>query len=444
MNSMGYFIEKINSFIWGPWTIILFLSIGIYFTLLFKGAQFKYLKKGLRILFGRDVDKMSLKRKGIPPFSGLMTSLGAVMGPGNVVGISSAIMIGGPGSLMWMWISTFLGMATRLAESMLSVIYSQKDSNGNPYGGPMYVIEKGLKNKKLALMFAVCGILVAFGMGNGTPSSALSSLLYEQYEISSVITGVMLSVLTFLVILGGVDRISKVSTITIPVITVVYILSACIIVFCNLNMAIDAIKLVFTDAFSLKAGIGGLFGTAIRYGISRGIYTNESGMGTEPIMAACTSERLAARQGIVSMLGPFVDTIVVCTISGLVVIMGGFYRDVGFTNNAAVLAGYSFEKFMPGFGMYLISIVLMFLVYATIISWEFYGEQCVKYILGEKSVKTYKLIYSLFPVVASIMPLSMLFDLTDIANVLMAFPNLLSILLLSPALLRLFNKQKDN
>jgi len=209
-------------------------------------------------------------------------------------------------------------------------------------------------------------------------------------------------------------------------------------------MAIDAIKLVFTDAFSLKAGIGGLFGTAIRYGISRGIYTNESGMGTEPIMAACTSERLAARQGIVSMLGPFVDTIVVCTISGLVVIMGGFYRDVGFTNNAAVLAGYSFEKFMPGFGMYLISIVLMFLVYATIISWEFYGEQCVKYILGEKSVKTYKLIYSLFPVVASIMPLSMLFDLTDIANVLMAFPNLLSILLLSPALLRLFNKQKDN
>ncbi len=443
MNSAGVFVENLNSIIWGPWTLILFLGVGIYFTILFRGAQFRYFKKALKILFGRDVDKRSLKRKGISPFSGLMTSLGAVMGPGNIVGISSAIMVGGPGALMWMWISTALGMATRLAESIMSVVYAQKDRDGNPYGGPMYVIEKGLRMKWMAVVFSLCGILVAFGMGNGTPSSALSSLLSEKYGVSTILTGAVLAILTFAVIIGGVDRISKVSSVTIPIITVVYMLSASVILVLNLPCAIQAFKLVFVEAFTIRAGIGGLLGTAIRYGISRGIYTNEAGMGTEPIMAACTSERSAARQGIVSMLGPFVDTIVVCTISGLVVIMAGFYNDGGFTN-ASILAGASFEKFLPGIGMHLISVMLALLVYATIISWEFYGEQCVKYVFGKAGVKIYKLAYSLFPIFAAIIPLSMIFDLTDIANALMAFPNLISILLLSSTAFRVFKKELDS
>ena len=424
-------LNQIDSMVWGPWLLILLLGTGILFTLRLGFIQIAKLPLALRLIF-------SARNRGdgdIDSFKALCTALAATVGTGNIVGVATAIKAGGPGALFWMWMAAFFGMATKYAEGCLAVRYREVDSNGEISGGPMYYIEKGLgeKWKPLAILFAVFGVLTAcLGSGTYTQANAIMSSLEVSFGIAPLMTDVVLTILVGIIILGGLQSIAKAAEKIVPAMAVVYIVAVISLLIINREQLPMAIELVFVNAFTLTAAMGGFLGASvmkgIQSGIARGIFSNESGLGSAPIVAAAAKTKWSAEQGLISMTGTFIDTIIICTMTGLAVISSGLWTT---ELNGAVLTNGAFSQAFPLFGDYLITIALVLFAFTTILGWSYYGERCAVYLFGTKVIKPYRLVFIAIIATAAFLKLEEIWALADIVNGLMAFPNLVALLLLS-------------
>ena len=424
-------LNQIDSMVWGPWLLILLLGTGILFTLRLGFIQIAKLPLALRLIF-------SARNRGdgdIDSFKALCTALAATVGTGNIVGVATAIKAGGPGALFWMWMAAFFGMATKYAEGCLAVRYREVDSNGEISGGPMYYIEKGLgeKWKPLAILFAVFGVLTAcLGSGTYTQANAIMSSLEVSFGIAPLMTDVVLTILVGIIILGGLQSIAKAAEKIVPAMAVVYIVAVISLLIINREQLPMAIELVFVNAFAPTAAMGGFLGASvmkgIQSGIARGIFSNESGLGSAPIVAAAAKTKWPAEQGLISMTGTFIDTIIICTMTGLAVISSGLWTT---ELNGAVLTNGAFSQAFPLFGDYLITIALVLFAFTTILGWSYYGERCAVYLFGTKVIKPYRLVFIAIIATAAFLKLEEIWALADIVNGLMAFPNLVALLLLS-------------
>ena len=422
---------EIDSMVWGPWLLILLLGTGVLFTLRLGFIQIAKLPLALRLIF-------SARNRGdgdIDSFKALCTALAATVGTGNIVGVATAIKAGGPGALFWMWMAAFFGMATKYAEGCLAVRYREVDSNGEISGGPMYYIEKGLgeKWKPLAILFAVFGVLTAcLGSGTYTQANAIMSSLEVSFGIAPLMTDVVLTILVGIIILGGLQSIAKAAEKIVPAMAVVYIVAVISLLIINREQLPMAIELVFVNAFTPTAAMGGFLGASvmkgIQSGIARGIFSNESGLGSAPIVAAAAKTKWPAEQGLISMTGTFIDTIIICTMTGLAVISSGLWTT---ELNGAVLTNGAFSQAFPLFGDYLITIALVLFAFTTILGWSYYGERCAVYLFGTKVIKPYRLVFIAIIATAAFLKLEEIWALADIVNGLMAFPNLVALLLLS-------------
>jgi len=439
MDKLQATFDSISSFVWGPPLLILLVGTGLFLTLRLGFLQVTKLPLAFKLMFKKNDGAQG----DVSSFAALCTALSATIGTGNIAGVATAIVLGGPGALFWMWIAAFFGMATKYSEGLLAVKFRTTDENGQMAGGPMYYIEKGLNNKFLAKIFAFFGIGVAFfGIGTFAQVNAINDVMKATFNIPKIGTSVVLTILVALVILGGIKRISKVAEKIVPAMAIFYVLSALIIIFMNISMLPEAFSLVIKSAFTKTAGMGGFAGAtvlmAMRSGIARGVFSNESGLGSAPIAAAAAKTDSCVKQGLISMTGTFIDTIVICTMTGLVIIMSGLWNG---SLNGANLTSASFNSLLPtsSLGQYVVTIGLIFFAFTTILGWNYYGERCSVYLFGVKSILPYKIIYLILVAIGGFLKLSLIWTLADIVNGLMAIPNLIGLLGLSPII---FNETK--
>jgi AGCS family alanine or glycine:cation symporter len=388
----------------------------------------------LKYLFGKSDDDD--KGKGdVSSFAALCTALAATIGTGNIVGVATAIKLGGPGALFWMWVAAFFGMTTKYAEGLLAVKYRKVDDNGQMSGGPMYYIERGLGNKFLAKMFAIFGIGVALvGIGTFPQVNAITESISLKFGAPVLVTAAVLTILVAMVTLGGIKRIAQVSELVVPVVAVFYILGAAMILALNYEVIPQTINLVIKSAFSPTAATGGFAGAgimlAIRSGVSRGVFSNEAGLGSAPIAAAAAKTKSCVRQGLVSMTGTFFDTIIVCSMTGLVLIMTGFWNS---EFEGAAMTGEAFKSalYIPIIGETIVTGGLIFFAFTTIIGWNYYGERCTEYLFGVKGIKPFKYLFIVLVAGGAFLKLDLIWTIADIVNGLMAIPNLIAIIGLS-------------
>jgi AGCS family alanine or glycine:cation symporter len=357
----------------------------------------------------------------ISQFQSLMTALAATIGTGNIAGVATAVVLGGPGAIFWMWLSAFFGMATKYAEGLLAVKYRVKEADGTMSGGPMYYIANGLKMKWLAVCFAAFGMIAALGTGASVQSNSLAQSAQASFGMPGWLTGVILTTITALVILGGIKSIARVTAVIVPFMAATYLLGGLAVILFNIEALLPALAVIFQDAFTGQAAAGGAIGTVIRYGVARGVFSNEAGLGTAPIAAAA------------SMTGTFIDTIIVCSITGIVLVMGGQYK-TGTTG--AALTSLSFDNMLPGPGGWIVTIGLLFFAYSTILGWSYYGEKCTQYALGKRFVTPYRWVYTSFVMIGTVVSLDLVWAVSDVFNGLMAFPNLIGIVLLSGVVIK--------
>jgi len=425
------FLEKIVSvlsgIVWGPPMLILLVGTGIYLTILLKGMQFWALPHALKLIFHKEPDG-----KGeISHFAALMTALAATVGIGNIVGVATAITMGGPGAVFWMWVTGLVVIATKYAEAVLAVKYRQAGHHGFK-GGPMYYLTYGLNMPRLGMAFAIFTALAAFGIGNMTQANAVAQLLSTQMAIPTWVTGLVLLTLTALVILGGIKSIGRFTSFLVPFMILVYVAVALVILGMNLDKIGGAFGLIFEYAFSPIAAGGGFVGAtvaaAIRYGVARGVFSNESGLGSAPIAAAAAKTNDPVRQALVSMTQTFIDTLVVCTMTALIILISPFWQQ-GVSPSALTMQ--SFELHLGSFGVVVVVLSTVLFAYSTILGWSYYGEKAFEYIFGEKKVRLYRVIFIAFVMVGAMMKLSFVWDFSDLMNGMMAIPNLIALLLLS-------------
>lgn len=450
--------EKIDSIIWGPPLLILLVGTGLYLTSRLKLIQVFKLPMALKYVFGKDEEENNDDAHGdVSSFAALCTALSATIGTGNIVGVATAIKAGGPGALFWMWIAAFFGMATKYAEGVLAIKYREVDENGQMCGGPMYYIQNGLGMKWLAKLFAFFGVGVAFfGIGTFGQVNSIAAAA-ANFNIPLTLTAIIITVLVALVTLGGIKRISKVSETLVPFMAVAYIIGAVLVLVCNYNVLPAAFVLIIKSAFNPKSIGGGVLGItvtmAIRNGIARGVFSNESGLGSAPIAAAAAKTNSAVRQGLISMTGTFFDTIIICTMTGLAIVItseatGVF--EVGATIEGAGLTSAAFESGLPYamIGKYIVNIGLIFFAFTTILGWNYYGERCIQYLFGTKSIMPYRIIYIILVAIGPFLPLELIFILADIVNGCMAFPNLVGLIGLRKVVIKetedFFNEVKLN
>ena len=426
MEVITHWFNLISGWVWGPVMLVLLVGTGLFYTIRLGGLQFRLLPRALKLAFTRQ--KESNAPGDITQFQALMTALAGTIGTGNIAGVATAIVLGGPGAVFWMWLSALVGMATKYAEAYLAVYFRRRDANGNMSGGPMYYIEHGLGLKSLAVMFAVCGALAALGTGSSVQSNSVAQALNNTLGFPGWATGLILTFVTGLVLLGGIRSIAKVASLIVPVMAVIYLLGGLAIILLNLDQVWPAVSLIVSDAFSGQAIAGGAIGLAIRYGVARGVFSNEAGIGTAPIAAAAAKTNRPEEQALVSMTGTFLDTIVVCSITGIVLVMGNQYT-AGITG--AALTSNSFEALLPGVGSWVVTIGLIFFAYSTILGWSYYGEKCAAYLFGDKAVVPYRILYTSFVMLGTLISLDLVWAAADVFNGLMAFPNLVGLLLLS-------------
>src|SRR5690554_4928647 len=431
------FNSAVNSFVWGPPMLFLLVGTGVYLTI---GTKFfSILKLGyvLRNTLLKIFSKDQAGEGEITPFQAVATALAATVGTGNIAGVATAIALGGPGAVFWMWVSAVFGMATKFGEVVLSINYREKTQDGRFVGGPMYYIANGLNLKWLATVFAVFGALAAFGIGNMVQSNSVAASLQESFNISPLVTGLVLAVLTALVILGGIKRIGSVTEKLVPGMAAIYILGAVFIIFMNGSHIPEAFGLIFGNAFTGTAAVGGFAGStlamAVRFGVARGVFSNEAGLGSGPIAHAASTTDDAVRQGLWGVCEVFMDTIVICTLTALAILVSGLWN-TGVTG--AALTTQAFDEAILG-GGYIVSIGIMLFAFSTILGWSYYGERCAEYLFGEKAIVPYRIIWIPFVVIGAIGGLEFIWDLADTMNGLMAIPNLVGILLLSGTVLRL-------
>ncbi|WP_163529160.1 alanine/glycine:cation symporter family protein [Halobacillus ihumii] len=421
------FLSWASGIVWGPVLLFLLVGTGIYLTLRLGFLQFKTLPYALKLAF-----KPSKSQKGekgdISHYQALTTALAATIGTGNIAGVATAVVLGGPGAVFWMWISALFGMATKYAEAILAVKYRVTGKDGQMSGGPMYYLERGLKAKWLGVCFAIFGAVAAFGIGNMVQSNSVSDVMETTFNVPTWVTGIILTFFAGLVLLGGIKSIGKVTAFFVPIMAVFYIIGGLIIIVLNFDLVPEALGTIFSDAFSANAVGGGILGTVIRYGVARGVFSNEAGLGSAPIAAAAARTDYPGRQALVSMTQVFIDTIIVCSITGLTIVMAGEY---GGGLEGADLTSESFEVFLGDIGAYVVTLGLIFFAFSTIVGWSYYGEKCFGYLTGGRGINAYKAVFVLFVLVGSVAQLDTVWKFADVMNGLMAFPNLIGLLLLS-------------
>ena len=427
-------LNLLSGYIWGIPLIVLLLGTGIYLTFILRGIQFTTLIPALYLALIKRKDP-SETEGDISHFQALMTALAATVGVGNIAGVATAIAVGGPGAIFWMWITGLVGMATKYSEAVLAVKYRRKDANGEMIGGPMHYIAEGLGLKWLGVLFAVFAAIAAFGIGNMVQSNSVAAALTNAFGISSWVTGIVICIASGLVIIGGIKSIAKVTSSVVPFMIIFYIVGTLYILIQNFAMVPEAFKLIFYHAFSPVAATGGFLGAtisqSIRMGVARGIFSNESGLGSSPIAAAAAKTANPVRQALVSMTQTFIDTIVVCSFTGVVIISTGVW-DSGSTG--VELTALAFEKYIP-FGAEILAVSLAFFAFSTILGWSYYGEKAVQYLFKEKAIMPYRAIFTVFVFVGAVAKLELVWTFADIMNGLMAFPNLVGLIGLSNVVL---------
>ncbi|WP_417454847.1 alanine/glycine:cation symporter family protein [Kiloniella sp.] len=438
LEALTNILNYINGIVWGAPMLALILLTGLFLQI---GLTFLPLRKisyGFSLLWkGREKTEDSGE---ISPFNALMTSLSATIGTGNIAGVATAIVIGGPGALFWMWCTALVGMATKYAEAVLAVKYREKDDNGDHVGGPMYYIKNGLGKGWywLAPTFAIFGSIAGFGIGNMVQSNSIAAAINTSFGLPSYVTGGILFVLTAAVILGGIKRIGSVAGKLVPAMAIIYIACGLIVLVINAAEIPAAFGLIFQHAFTPIAGAGGFAGAtvwmAIRFGVARGVFSNEAGLGSAPIAHAAATTNDPVRQGSIAMLGTFIDTIIVCSITGLAIITSGTWTS---GENGASLTSLAFETALPGVGNYMIAIVLSIFAFTTILGWSFYGEKCIGFLFGTKAIWPFRIVWCVAVFVGASLKIDFVWLLSDTLNAMMALPNLVALLLLSPVVFKL-------
>ncbi|OFY41574.1 MAG: transporter [Bacteroidetes bacterium GWF2_40_14] len=433
MNSFASIVESVSAFLWGWPMIALLFGTHIYLTIILKFPQRKIFT-AIKLSVTKDKDGSG----DVSQFGALATALAATIGTGNIVGVATAVALGGPGAVLWCWLTGVLGIATKYSEGLLSIKYRVKTSDGTMLGGPMYALERGLNMKWLAVIFCIFTAVAAFGIGNTVQANSIAMIVNETYAIPTYITGLFLSISTAMVILFGIKGIARVCETLVPFMAIFYILGCLFILYLNAPFLKDTFVLIFESAFSAKAAGAGFVGTTImmaaRFGIARGLFSNESGLGSAPIVAAAAKTRNPVRQALVSSTGTFWDTVVVCALTGLVIVSTIIaYPEVDHTQGAA-LTKVAFSK-VP-FGSIILTIGILTFAFSTILGWSYYGEKAVEYLGGKKYIFVYRIAWIIAVFLGSVVNLALIWNIADSMNALMAIPNLIAILLLSKVLVK--------
>jgi len=426
MEDLTKLLDQIAGYVWGPPMLILLVGTHVYLTFRLRFIQ-RYMGRAIRISLQRE----SEGEGDVSQFGALTTALAATIGTGNIVGVATAVAAGGPGAVLWMWLTGVFGIATKYAEALLSVKYRVTAANGTMAGGPMYVLERGLKSRSLGMLFAALTAVSAFGIGNTVQANSIATLVHDTFGISPWISGGILTALTALVILGGIQSIAAVCEKLVPFMAIFYVLGCLIILALNAAEIPATIELIVTSAFTGQAAVGGFLGAgvreAMRYGVARGLFSNESGLGSAPIVAAAAQTKNPVRQALVSSTGTFWDTVVVCLMTGLVVVQSGEWKEgVG----GALLTAKAFAD-LPVIGPIVLTVGLVTFVFSTILGWSYYGEKACEYLFGTRSIVGYRVLWVIAVMVGSVAPLPIVWSAADITNALMAIPNLISLLLLT-------------
>jgi len=431
MQQIEFILNSISNIVWGPPLLILLFGTHLYLTFRLRFIQ-RYIGKAIKLSFQRTAEGEG----DISHFGALTTALAATIGTGNIVGVATAVAAGGPGAVLWMWLTGVFGISTKYAEAVLSVKYRITTPQGFMAGGPMYVLERGMKAKWLGVIFAALTAVAAFGIGCMVQANSISSLVKETFQVSPWISGAIMTIFTAIVILGGIKSIAKTCERLVPFMAVFYILGCAILLVMHYSTIPATLSLIFSSAFTGQAAIGGFLGAgireAIRYGIARGLFSNESGLGSAPIVAAAAQTKNPVRQALVSSTGTFWDTVVVCAMTGLVVVNSGEWVN---GLNGAALTKTAFGD-IPYVGPLVLTVGLLTFVFSTILGWSYYGEKAAEYLLGSRVIKPYRVLWVMAVMVGSVASLPAVWAFADIANGLMAVPNLISLIVLSGVLVR--------
>ena len=445
MESITSIISLINSIVWGKPMLILIFGVGLYLLL---GLRFMPWKK-IGYASKQLIKGTSSAGEGeITPFQALMTALSATVGTGNIIGVAAAILIGGPGAVFWMWMTALVGMSTKYGEAVLAVKYREVDHLGNHVGGPMYYIKNGLGSNWtwLAVMFAIFGTVAAFGIGNMFQSNAVSGALSNKFDIDPIISGIVMAVFAALVIIGGIKRLGAVVGKLVPFMIVLYIFGAMLIILNHITEVPGALALIVKSAFTIDSAAGGAVGSiivVISAGVARGIFSNEAGLGSAPIAHAAAQTNSPVRQGVIGMLGVFIDTIVVCTLTALVIVLSGLWQ---IETDKTALSFLAFGHELQ-YAEYIVIFGIVVFAYTSVLGWSFYGERCAEFLFGERIITPYRILWIVFIFFGATRDFDFIILLADTMNALMAIPNLIALALLSPVIFQItkdfFEKEKD-
>ncbi|MGO1298112.1 MAG: alanine/glycine:cation symporter family protein [Vibrio sp.] len=439
METIQAFVGEVNGLVWGIPMLVLILGVGIYLNIGLKFMPIFNIGRAFKLLWeGRQNSENG--QGEIPPFQALMTAMSATVGTGNIAGVATAVFIGGPGALFWMWMTALLGMATKFAEAVLAVHFREKGQNGEFVGGPMYYIKNGMGDKWswLGSLFALFGTVACFGIGNGVQINSIAQVLETNFNFSPIVVGLVVMVLAGAVIIGGIKRIGAFAGALVPVMALVYVVGGVIILLMNAGGILPALSTVVSEAFTPSSAQGGFAGAtvwmAIRFGVARGVFSNEAGLGSAPIAHASAHTNDPVRQGMVAMLGTFIDTILICTITGLVIIISGQWTS---GESGAALTSAAFDQILPGVGGYIVAIALAIFAFTTIVGWSVYGERCATFLFGPKALLPFRIIFVIALPVGATMSLDFVWLLGDTLNAMMAIPNLIALAVLSPVVVKL-------
>ncbi len=431
MTSLESTLQSISDWVWGPPLLILLFGTHLFLTFRLRFIQ-RYIPQAIRLSLSREKEGAG----DVSQFGALTTALAATIGTGNIVGVATAVSVGGPGAVLWMWLTGVFGIATKYAEAVLAVKYRVVTKNGTMAGGPMYALERGMNAKWLGMIFAALTAVAAFGIGCMTQANSISSLARESLGLAPWITGVVMTVLTAIVILGGIKSIAAVCEKLVPFMAFFYVLGCVILLIMHIDRIPGSVAAIVTSAFAGQAAVGGFIGAgisqAIRYGIARGLFSNESGLGSAPIVAAAAQTRNPVRQALVSSTGTFWDTVVVCAMTGLVIVNSGEWKN---GLGGAALTHRAFEE-IPVIGGLILTVGLLTFVFSTILGWSYYGEKAAEYLFGTKVIRPYRMLWVIAVMVGSVQPIAVVWTFSDIANGLMAVPNLIALLGLSSVVVK--------
>lgn len=460
MDQFAAIVKHVDDFVWGPVMLVLLVGTGIFLTFRTGFLSWRNLGYALKMTLSKESRKKGDGEGDISPFSALTTALAATIGTGNIVGVATAMVSGGPGAIVWMWISACFGLTSKFSECMLSIKYREVNENGEMLGGPMFVMKKAFKHKKVGAVFgwffALFAVVASFGIGNLTQANSIADAINETSGASKKIVGIIITVLALAIIVGGIKTISKVSSIVVPLMAVFYVIAGLVVIIGNIENVPSGVAMIFKYAFSVKAVSGGVLGTitasmmrSMRYGVARGVFSNEAGMGSAAITAAAATTDNPVRQAYINMTGTFWDTIVVCTITGLCIASSGVLGSVDangklVTGSALTIA--AFRTVLGDLGAWLICIGIALFAFSTILGWEYHGEKAFEYLANTHKYNiVYRVVFSLFAYVGATTTLNLVWNISDIANALMAVPNLICLLVLSGEIARdmkAFEKQR--